>query len=307
MKRVLLIAAVVLLSNEINAQQFIPLWPVGKKAVWNGKPVTDSIHNERYFRVGTPGIFAFPVHKEGNKGTTVLICPGGGYDHITYLYNGFNFASWFNAHGVNAFVLVYRLPNQADLKPREEAPLSDAQRAMRILRANASTWNLDVNKIGVMGISAGGHVATSLGTRGEDVSSIKDSFDRFTYRPDFMILLSPVVTMGKYAHGGSKKTFLGRDTSRAFIEKYSNELHVTPITPPAFMVHAQNDSTVNVRNSLLFYDALIDKGVQASIHIFPQGGHGIGLFDNPGSTALWIDLLDKWLNEKGFVSPMKKK
>jgi len=307
MKKIFVLATIVFFSNKIMAQEFIPLWPADKKADWNGKLVTDSIRNERFFRVATPGIYAFPVRKEGNKGTTVLICPGGGYDHITYLYNGFNFASWFNAHGINAFVLLYRLPNQTDLKVREAAPLSDAQRAMRILRANASKWNLDVSKIGVMGISAGGHVATALGTHNEDVSSINDDLDKINYHPDFMILLSPVVTMGKYAHGGSKRNFLGSDTVRTMIEKYSNELQVSANTPPAFMVHAQNDSTVNVRNSLLFYNALIEKNVQASIHIFPQGGHGIGLFDNPGSTDLWLDLLDKWLNEKGFVSPLKKK
>jgi acetyl esterase/lipase len=307
MKKIFVLATIVLLSNKLKAQEFIPLWPDGKKADWNGKVITDSIHNERFFRVGTPGIFAFPVHKENNKGTTVLICPGGGYDHVTHLYNGFTFASWFNAHGINAFVLLYRLPNQTDLKNRETAALSDAQRAMRILRANASKWNLDKNKIGVMGISAGGHVATSLGTHTEDVSSIGDSLDAISFHPAFMILLSPVVTMGKYAHGGSKRNFLGGDTTKGIIEKYSNELQVTSDTPPAFMIHAQNDSTVNVRNSLLFYNALVEKNVQASIHVFPQGGHGIGLVDNPGSTDLWLNLLDLWLNEKGFVAPVKKK
>lgn len=307
MKKNFVFAVALFLSAQTKAQEFIPLWPPGKKADWNGKMVTDSIHNERFFRVGTPGVYAFPVAKEMNKGTTVLICPGGGYTHLTYLYNGSNFASWFNAHGINAFVLVYRLPNQTDLKFKEEAPLADAQRAMEILRANAAKWKLDVNKIGVMGISAGGHVATMLGTHGEDVSTINDTLDKISYRPDFMILLSPVVTMGTYAHAGSKREFLGGDTTKQFIEKYSNELQVKSNTPPTFLVHAQNDSTVNVRNSLLFYNSLIDKNVQASIHIFPQGGHGIGLFDNPGSTALWLDLLDKWLNEKGFVSPIKKK
>ena len=171
MKKTLVLAAIIFLYGQLIAQEFIPLWPAGKKADWNGKLVTDSIYNERYFRVGTPGMFAFPVRKEGNKGTTVLICPGGGYDHVTHLYNGFNFASWFNAHGINAFVLVYRLPNQNDLKIREAAPLSDAQRAMRMLRANAPRWNLDINKIGVMGISAGGHVATTIATHSEDVGT----------------------------------------------------------------------------------------------------------------------------------------
>lgn len=307
MKLFFVLVTFVLLSNKIIGQEFIPLWPSDKKADWNGKVVTDSLYNERFVRVGTPGIYAFPVPKEKNKGTTVLICPGGGYSHLTHLYNGFNFASWFNAHGINAFVLIYRLPNQTDLKIREDGPLSDAQRAMQILRANASKWNVDTGRIGVMGISAGGHVATALGTHKENVSSISDALDKIRYSPDFMILLSPVVTMGKYAHSGSKRTFLGGDTTKAMIEKYSNELQVTAGTPPAFLVHAQNDSTVNVRNSLLFYNALIEKNVDASIHVFPQGGHGIGLFDNPGSTELWLDLLDKWLNEKGFVSPIKKK
>jgi acetyl esterase/lipase len=307
MKLFFILLVGVLVSNKIIAQEFIPLWPAGKKADWNGKVVTDSLYNERFVRVGTPGIYAFPVPKEKNKGTTVLICPGGGYSHLTHLYNGFNFASWFNAHGINAFVLIYRLPNQTDLKIREDGPLSDAQRAMQILRSNASKWNVDTGKIGVMGISAGGHVATALGTHKENVSSINDGLDKIRYTPDFMILLSPVVTMGRYAHGGSKRTFLGGDTTKAMIEKYSNELQVTASTPSAFLIHAQNDSTVNVRNSLLFYNALIEKNVDASIHVFPQGGHGIGLFDNPGSTDLWLELLDEWLNEKGFVSPIKKK
>jgi acetyl esterase/lipase len=307
MKKIFVFIGIVLLSKSLIAQQFIPLWPAGKKTNWNGENVTDSLYNERFWRVGTPGIFTFPVQKSDNKGTTVLICPGGGYDHITHLYNGFNFASWFNAHGINVFVLLYRLPNQNDLKNRESAPLADAQRAVRFIRANASKWNLDKNKIGVMGISAGGHVASTLGTHSEDVSFIKDSLDAISYRPDFMILLSPVISMGKYAHRGSKRNFLGGDTTRAMIEKYSNELQVSDNTPSTFIVHAQNDSTVNVRNSLLFCNALIEKNVQASIHIFPQGGHGIGLVDNPGSADLWLNLLNLWLNENGFVTPIKKK
>lgn len=306
MKKIIVFISAVFFSQYLIAQKFIPLWPAGQKPNWNGKTVTDSIYNERFYRVGTAGIFAFPVHKENNKGATVLICPGGGYDHVTHLYNGFNFAAWFNAHGINAFVLIYRLPNQTDLKVREEAPLSDAQRAMRMIRANAAQWDLDPNKIGVMGISAGGHLASTLATHPEDVSSIKDSVDAASYRPNFMVLLSPVITMGRYAHGGSKRNFLGSDTTKTMIEKYSSELQVNTNTPPVFIVHAQDDNTVNVRNSLLFYNALIEKNVEASIHVFPQGGHGIAITDNPGSTALWIDLLDLWLQEKKFVVPKKK-
>jgi len=306
MHRIVLFGFIFFSCFAAGAQEFIPLWPAGKKPDWNGKNVTDSIYNQRYWRVGTPGMFAFPALQSENTGATVLICPGGGYDHLTHLFNGFNFAHWFNAHGINAYVLLYRLPNQADLKLREQGPLTDAQRAIKLLKANAGKWGLAKNKIGVMGISAGGHVATTLGTHVNDVSAIHDSLDTVSTRPDFMILLSPVVTMGKYAHGGSRKNFLGADTSKAMIEAYSNELQVKPTTPPAFLVHAQNDNTVNVRNSLLFYNALIDQGVQASIHVFPQGGHGIGLIDNPGSTDLWLNLLDLWLREKGFIEPKKK-
>lgn len=305
MKRWIALAFVVMSSFKCIGQAFIPLWPAGKKADWNGRVVTDSLYNERIWRVGTPGMYAFSVSKAENKGTAVLICPGGGYERLSHLYNGFNFAHWFNAHGINAFVLLYRLPHQLDLQHRELGPLSDAQRAVKILRANAARWGLAKEKIGVMGISAGGHVASTLGTHFDDVSAINDSLDDVSSRPDFLILLSPVITMGKHAHAGSRKNFLGADTTKVMIESYSNELQVSTNTPPAFMVHAQNDSTVSVRNSLLFYNALIEKGVPASIHVFPQGGHGIGLVDNPGSTDLWLNLLDLWLKEKGFAPPRK--
>jgi len=305
MKKAFLVLFIIAISQSLFAQEFIPLWPEGKKPNWNGKRVTDSLFNERIWRVGTPGMFAFLVPKSENRGTSVIICPGGGYERLSHIYNGFNFAKWFNSKGINVFVLLYRLPHQQDLLKRETVPLTDAQRAVRMVRANADKWNLSKDNIGVLGISAGGHAATTLATHLDDVSAIKDSFDKFSYRPDFTILLSPVVTMGRFAHNGSKRNFLGGDTTAAMIQKYSNELQVTSATPPAFIVHAQNDSTVNVRNSLLYYNALIEKNVQASIHVFPQGGHGIGLVDNPGSTDLWLDLLYLWLKEKGFVAPKK--
>ncbi|MGC4104429.1 alpha/beta hydrolase [Ferruginibacter sp.] len=289
---------------KIEAQQFIPIWPEGKKPNSNGKKVTDSLFNERIWRVAVPGIYALPVAKSDNNGSAILICPGGGYERVSYIYNGFNFAKWFNSLGINVFVLIYRLPNQADLQQRELGPLQDAQRALRWIRANAAQWNIKPDKIGVMGISAGGHVASMLGTQTTDVSAIKDSLDTVSYRPDFMVLLSPVITMGKFAHPGSRKQFLGADTSAAMIEKYSSEMQVSSFTPPAFIVHALNDSTVPVKNSLLFYNALVDKKINASIHVFPQGGHGIRLDENPGSTDLWLNLLELWMKETGFVKPI---
>ncbi|MEO8404475.1 MAG: alpha/beta hydrolase [Chitinophagaceae bacterium] len=286
------------------AQDFIPIWPTGKKPNSNGKAITDSLYNDRIWRVATPGIYTFIVPKQENNGSSILICPGGGYERLSYLYNGFNLAKWYNSIGVNAFILIYRLPNQQDLKQRELAPLQDAQRAMRVIRANAVKWGLKTDKIGVMGVSAGGHVASTLGTHFTDVAAIGDALDSLNYHPDFMVLLSPVISMGIYAHPGSKKLFLGADTTKAMIDLYSNELQVTTATPPAFIVHAYNDSTVKVRNSVLFYEALLDKRVNASIHIFPHGGHGIRMDENPGSTDLWLDLLEAWLKETGFVVPI---
>jgi len=303
-KKTFLTILILVCGYALFAQAFIPLWPEGKKPNFNGRSVTDSFYNDRIWRVGTPGMYSFLVPKSENNGSAVLICPGGGYERISYLYNGFNLAKWYNNIGVNAFVLLYRLPHQADLKQRQLAPLQDAQRAMRIIRANASAWNIKTDKLGVMGTSAGGHLASTLATHPEDVSAIGDSLDRLSYRPDFLVLLSPVISMGKYTHPGSRKYFIGPDSTKEMIERYSNELQVSSFTPPTFLVHALNDSTVSVRNSYLFYGALLDKKINASIHIFPRGGHGIRMDENPGSTDLWLNLLEAWLKEMNFVTPI---
>lgn len=305
MKKLAALLFFIVWCGSAPCQEFIPLWPEGQKPNSNGLAVQDSLYNERIWKVGTPGIYAFRIGKSENKGAAVLICPGGGYERLSHLYNGFNFARWFNTLGINAFVLIYRLPHQKDLLQRQLAPLQDAQRALKLIRSHAHQWNLQADKIGVMGVSAGGHLASTLGTYRKDISVIQDSLDRVNYRPDFMVLLSPVITMGRYTHPGSRKHFLGADTTKASIDRYSNELQVSAATPPAFLVHALNDSSVSVRNSLMFYEALLNNKVNASIHIFPQGGHNIKLVDNPGSTGLWLNLLELWLNENRFVVPKK--
>jgi acetyl esterase/lipase len=305
MKNIFLLVGIVCFAlKKSGAQEFIPLWPKDKKPNFNGKIIPDSIANERAWKVGTPGMYAFRVPQAENKGVSILICPGGGFERVSYIYNGFQFAKWFNSIGINVYVLLYRLPHQKDLLQKEVASWQDAQRAMRIIRGNAANWNLKPDKIGVMGISAGGYVASTLGTHTEDVSAIKDSLDAVPFKPDFMLLLSPVITMKEYAHPGSKKNLLGADTTKERTDLYSNELHVTAQTPPAFIVHAANDNTVSVQNSLLFYSALINKKVNASIHVFPQGAHGIKLRDNPGSTELWTALCEAWMNEMNITSPI---
>lgn len=302
--RVLIPILFISLSIQSSAQSFIPLWPAGKQPNTNGKVITDTLYNERIWRVATPGMYVFPVGKAEGNGAAVLICPGGGYERLSHIYNGFNLARWYNTLGITAFVLIYRLPHQVNLVDRSIAPLQDAQRAMKLIRSNAIAWSIDPSKVGVMGTSAGGHVASSLGTSLKDASLIGDSLDTVRFQPNFMVLLSPVINVGKYSHGASQKNLLGPNPSQALMDKYSNELNVTPQTPTTFLVHAQNDSTVKVQNSLLFYSALLQNKVSSTLHIFPQGGHGIRLKDNPGSTELWMPLLEAWLRERGILVPL---
>jgi len=288
-----------------RAQEFIRIWPEGKMPNSKGMNLTDSISGERYRRVGTPGLLAFFPSKEENRGTTVLICPGGGYKHYAHILSGTQFAKWFNSKGVNAFVLIARFPHSPDLLVRHQAPLQDAQRAMKIIRAHAKNWAIDPGKIGVIGFSAGGHLASTLGTYGNEVSFIGDAFDTLSSRPDFMILVSPVISMGQYSHKGSRDNLLGDNPSQQLIEQYSNELRVSAQTPPAILFHAENDKTVSPENSLLFYRALRENKVPASLHIFPSGGHSIGLENNPGSTSLWKELCELWLIEMGFLPSLR--
>jgi len=285
-----------------SAQEFIPLWPKELMPNSKGMIIEDSIANDRIYKVGLPGMWAFFPSVQANKISAVIICPGGGYHDLSYNAAGFQIAKWFNTFGVNAFVLKYRLPNAPNLQNRQIVPLQDAQRAMRMIRANATRWGILEDKIGIFGTSAGGHLAALLGTHVEDVSSIEDSLDKVSFRPNFLILISPVIDLGKYAHVGSRENLLGPDASKELINIFSPHLHVTSGTPPSFVVHAFNDPAVPVRNSLLFCQALLDSNVSASFHEFPQGAHTIGLRDNPGSTELWTKLCEMWLIEMGFIS-----
>jgi acetyl esterase/lipase len=295
----------IFISVPAVAQEFIPLWPKGAMPNSTGVVGEDSLANDRVHKVGIPGMWAFFPSVQENKGAAVIICPGGGYQRLAYNASGLQIAKWFNTFGVNAFVLKYRLPNAHNIQNRQIVPLQDAQRALRLIRAHAAQWGILADKIGIFGTSAGGHLAATLGTSLEDVSSIEDSLDTVSFRPNFLILISPVIDLGKYAHVGSRENLLGPDASKELINKFSPHLHVTSATPPTFLVHALNDPAVPVRNSLLFYQALLDSNVSVSFHEFPQGAHSIGLRDNPGSTELWTKLCEMWLNEMGFLSTKK--
>jgi len=288
--------------NSANAQELIPLWPQGKIPNSKGIFMQDSIANERAYRIADPRMYAFFPSKDDNCGAAVVIYPGGGYTHITLNLGGFQLAKWFNTLGISAFVVAYRLPDSPDLIQKEIGPLQDAERALQIVRANASKWNIQKDKIGVMGTSSGGHLASLVGTTRNDVTSVNDTIDGYKFYPDFMILVSPVIDMGQYAHKGSRLSLLGLNPSNEMIEKYSTQNNVTEQTPPCFIADAFNDKTVKPQNSLLFYQALLDKNISTSFHVFPQGGHAINVNNTPGSTSLWKDLCEAWLKEMGFIS-----
>ena len=292
--------------SSVQAQQFIPLWPKNKMPDSKGLKITDSIARERAYRVAGPGMYAFCPSKDDNCGAAVLIYPGGGYTHITLNLGRFQLAKWFNTLGISAFVVEYRLPNSPDVEISQLAPLQDGQRALQLVRANAAKWEIDTNKIGVMGASAGGHLASWVGTAANDITTLHDDVASNSSRPDFIILVSPVIDMGKYAHKGSRESLLGNKPSQDLIDKYSTQNNVTAQTPPCFIADAFNDKTVPPENSLLFYQALLNKKVSTSFHVFPQGGHAININNNPGSTSLWKPLCKEWLKEIGFLSFVKK-
>lgn len=302
-----LLLCCLLWGAAVQAQEFIPLWPEGQMPNTRGMQLKDSIANERIYQVGTPGMYAFFPSAQENKGAAVIICPGGGYARLAYVISGMQLAKWFNTMGISAFVLNYRLPNSPDLVVREQGPLQDAQRAIKLVRANAGRWKIRTDKIGIQGSSAGGHLAAMAGTAATAVSAIGDSVDQVSGRPDFMILVSPVIDMAKYAHKGSRSNLLGEHPSKAQLEKYSLQLQVTEKTPPCFIAGAFNDQSVDPHNSLLFYQAMLERKVSCSLHVFPQGGHAIALRNNPGSTEQWTSLCESWMVEMGFIPQILSK
>lgn len=292
------------LSYQSMAQtEVINLWPDGKIPNFKSssieeKSVTDASGILRISGVTVPTIAAYIAPKETATGAAVMICPGGGYGILAASHEGSDFAKWFNDRGISAFVLKYRLPNEKAMTHQHEVPLMDAMQGMKLIRQNAAKWNIDLNKIGVMGFSAGGHLAATLSTHhnmGEKAS--KDA------KPDFSILLYPVVSLlPSIAHGGSRDNLLGPEKSEELIKYYSNELQVSDQTPPAFLVHAMDDTGVPVENSIQYYLALKNKKIPAEMHLYPKGGHGYGMrTEGKGSLANWPTAMEGWLKSLGYM------
>lgn len=249
--------------------------------------------------VQKPTIEVFLPTRRTATGTGVLICPGGGYAGLAYDWEGTDIAKWLNSKGIAAFVLKYRLPADASVQTNYKAPLQDAQRAMRYIKTNKEQFHLKDGQIGVMGFSAGGHLASTLGTLyNKEVYTSKDSIDNISAKPDFLALIYPVISMQQgVTHQGSKDQLLGKNPSEIVTDEFSNELNVNAETSPTFLIHSTNDGAVPVQNSLRFYQALVANKVPAAMHIFPTGGHGYGLGLENKATQQWTSLFETWITE----------
>ena len=264
----------------------IILWPGGAPGALGSEPVD------------VPTLTPYLPPKDKMTGAAIIVCPGGGYTHLAD-HEGGPVAEWLNSLGVTAFVLKYRLG------PRyhHPAPMQDAARAIRIVRARAGEWGLDPQRIGILGFSAGGHLASTAGTHFDSGKpDASDAIERVSSRPNLMILIYPVITMRDRTHPGSKKSLLGDEPTPELVTLLSNDEQVTKETPPTFLVHTTTDSAVPVENSLLFVAALRKAGVPFEFHLYERGPHGFGLGGKDPVLATWPDRCADWLKLHGFVA-----
>jgi acetyl esterase/lipase len=295
MKGICLFITALLLTFFSIAQNAQPifLYPGG---VPNSKPVpadyVEKNNNGWVTKVSEPTLTAFLPEQGKATGTAVIVIPGGGYAGIAINHEGIEIAKKFAAAGITAFVLKYRLPSDLIMVDRSIGPLQDAQRAIQMVRERAEEWRINPNKVGIIGFSAGGHLASTLGTHYE--KALIDIKANVKLRPDFMALIYPVITMEEYTHQGSKQNLIGQSAVQEQVVLYSNEKQVNRNTPPTFLLHAQDDKVVPVKNSLMIYEAIVNAGGKAEMHLYQAGGHGFGL-NNKTTPDQWFDHCMNWL------------
>jgi acetyl esterase/lipase len=286
-------------------QKTIKVWPDQVPGAINDPDFKTNIfyvnkNTPRIYRVTDPTLDIYPAATEKATGTAIIICPGGGYRRLAADKEGHDVAQWLNSQGISAFVLKYRLPSDTIMTDKSVGPLQDAQEAIRIVRRNAAKWHIQPDKIGIMGFSAGGHVASTASTHFAE--HVYQPMDSTSARPDFSILIYPVISMDTtIAHMGSRDRLLGKTPATELVARFSNELQVSHNTPPAFLIHATDDRTVPVENSIRYLLALKKFNVAGELHIFEKGGHGFGMAVNSdGTESNWTQLCLKWLKTKGF-------
>lgn len=296
----ILFSTILIGLNQMFAQNFkLPLWE-NNIPNYIGNKVVDEIDTLDFIvvrKVDKPEITVYLPSKKNSTGEAVVICPGGGYNVLAYDWEGADIAKWLNSKGIAAIVLKYRLPHTANNIEGRLSPFLDLQRAIRLTRFNAEKWNINKNKVGVMGFSAGGHLASTLGTHfGEKNIFTTDDIDSISCRPDFMVLMYPVITFKEpYLHMGSRHFLIGDSPDSSLINYYSNELHVDKNTPPTFLALAGDDKSVPVQNSIMFYEKLHENSVPAEMHIYPEGGHGFSLAHGKGYLETWTDRCIDWI------------
>ena len=296
--RTALIGLVVVMASSVTvataaapgSREVVLLWPDGAPGA-RGNDDGDK-----------PSLTLYLPAKDKANGAAVVICPGGGYGHLAMDHEGHQIAQWLNSLGVAGFILKYR-HSRSGAGYGHPAPLQDAQRAIRMVRRRAEQWNVDSSRIGIIGFSAGGHLASSAGTHfNTRYGEARDAIDELSCRPDFMILGYPVISFTEwYTHKGSRKNLLGEKLDPQLVEHFSNEKQVTPETPPTFLVHADDDRGVPVENSISFYLALRKAKVPAEMHIYEKGGHGFGPGTGKGACSSWMTRCADWMKGRGLL------
>lgn len=285
-KFLLQITLLLIVVAKLSAQQVIPLYQ-------------DSIPNS----IGTlkeselPIITAYLPSKGKATGTAVIIFPGGAYSGLATSVEGTNVAKSFADSGITAFVVKYRLPNDKTMRDKSIGPFMDGQQAIKLVRMRAREWGIDEDKIGIIGYSAGGHLASTLGTH--ILTSYIDNKENINLRPDFMILVYPVISMStELTHYGSRLNLLGKNPSDDQVEFFSSEKRASLLTPPTYITAAGDDKTVKVDNSIVFYQALIKEGIPVEMHLYPKGDHG---FTYRQPVNEWLDPMLRWMRKGGWL------
>lgn len=279
-------------ADDSRAPEPILLWPDGAPGALGSE---DADH---------PTIRYYPAPRTNRTGAAIVVCPGGGYGILASDHEGQQVARWLNSIGVSAAVLKYRLGPMY----RHPAPLHDAQRAIRFVRSHAAEWKIAPNRIGVMGFSAGGHLASTASTHFDDGSpDAVDPIERESCRPDFSVLCYPVISFtAPFAHRGSVRNLLGENPDPQLLHALSNETQVNADTPPTFLFHTAEDTGVSAQNSLAYYQALLEHKIPAELHVYQNGPHGVGLAAGDPVLSTWPGRLADWLRQGGFLAESRR-